>query len=99
MQIWAKTIQQHRVQSDVVQKFASARPSDINGWIPIIDVLCHKLDIERPVILEKHIRDLTVFNRVVFKPSDFMDSTAFDRFEIEILPEKKMNEEDYFFPY
>ena len=87
------------MKSDVVQEFASARPSDINGWIPVIDILCHALDIERPVILEKHIRDLTAFNRVVFKPSDFMDSTSFDRFEIEIFPEKKKNESDPFFPY
>lgn len=99
MRIWAKTIKQHKMQKDVVQEFASARPSDFNGWIPVIAELCQVLDIERPVILEKHIRDLMTFNRVIFKPSDFMDFTSFDRFEIEIFPEKKRNEEEYFFPY
>ena len=47
------------------------------------------LDIERPVILEKHIHDLSVFSNTSFRKTDFMDSISYDRFEIEIFPEKK----------
>ncbi|MDO4852829.1 MAG: hypothetical protein Q4A88_05330 [Clostridia bacterium] len=92
MRVWAKTLKDHKIQTDVVQEFALARPSDLYGWTPVIDDLCHALDIERPVILNKHIQDLCTFNRVIFRPSDFMDSVGFDRFEIEIFPEKKKND-------
>ena len=89
MKVWAKTILQHKIDSDVVQEFSSARPSDLKGWTEVIDALCHSLDIERPVILSKHIRDLNTFQRTIFKQSDFMDIIRFDRFEIEVFPEKK----------
>ena len=54
MRIWGKIIKDHKIMKDVVQEFALARPSDIYGWTPIISTLCTMLDIERPVILEKH---------------------------------------------
>ena len=43
----------------------------------------------KPVLLKKHVRDLLQFRRTVFYPADFMESVEFDRFEIEIFPEKK----------
>jgi hypothetical protein len=92
MRIWAKTLKDHKIQKDVVQEFALARPSDLKGWTPVIGELCHALDIERPVVLNKHIHDLCTFSHTIFKASDFMDSISFDRFEIEIFPEKKKND-------
>lgn len=89
MRIWGKIIKDHKIQSDVVQEFSLARPSDIYGWTPIISVLCTLLDIERPVILDKHIHELSIFSNTSFKNMDFMDSISFDKFEIEIFPEKK----------
>lgn len=89
MRIWGKIIKDHKIQSDVVQEFSLARPSDIYGWTPIISVLCTLLDIERPVILDKHIHELSIFSNTSFKNTDFMDSISFDKFEIEIFPEKK----------
>lgn len=94
MKIWAKTIKSHKIVTEVVQEFALARPSDKEGWTPIIQELCQKLDLARPVILNKHINDLVHFSRVVFRSSDFMEPIHFDLFEIEIFPEtkKKANE-------
>ena len=92
MRIWAKTTIEHKIQTEVVQEFALARPSDLLGWTPIIDALCRALDVARPVILNKHVHELNTFSHTFFKVSDFMDDIAFDRFEIEIFPEKKRNE-------
>ena len=92
MRIWAKTTIDHKIYADVVREFASARPSDLLGWTEVIDALCKELDIARPVILNKHISDLERFGRTVFRSSDFMDVIGFDRFEIEIFPEKKKND-------
>lgn len=92
MRIWAKTIQHQKIKSDVVREFALARPSDIEEWMPILHVLCQTLDLSRPVMLEKHVRELDQFSHTVFRQSDFMEPVSFDRFEIEIFPEKTKHE-------
>lgn len=89
MKIWAKTITNHKIQSQAVQEFSSARPSDSDGWARILTELCKPLDIAVPVILKKHVGELKSFSRTVFKRQDFMESIPFDSFEIEIFPEKK----------
>ncbi len=89
MKIWAKVIQHHKIQQDAVQEFTSARPSDADGWMPVITELCKPLDVAVPVLLPKHVNELRQFSRTVFKPQDFMESVSFDSFEIEIFPEKK----------
>ena len=92
MRIWAKTIEQQKIKSDVVREFSLARPSVLEEWIPILHALCQDLDLSRPVLLNKHVNELARFNRTVFRASDFMEPVPFDRFEIEILIEKKEHE-------
>lgn len=58
-------------------------------WAPVIGALCKPLDLAVPVILNKHVAELQKFSRTVFKAGDFMESIAFDAFEMEIFPEKK----------
>lgn len=99
MRIWAKTIQHQKIKSDVVREFALARPSDLEGWMPVLHELCQALDLARPVVLENHVRELDQFSHTVFRASDFMEPIGFDRFEIEIFPEKKEHESHSFRPY
>ena len=81
----------HRIQRDVVQTFDLEKPSDTEGWNPVLIELCKPLDLARPVMLDKHVRELERFGRTAFLPNDFMESVSFDRFEIELFPEKKKN--------
>lgn len=60
--------------------------------MPILHVLCQALDLSRPVMLEKHVRELDQFSHTVFRQRDFMEPVSFDRFEIEIFPEKTKHE-------
>ena len=99
MRIWAKTILHQKIQSEVVREFSLARPSDLDGWMPILHDLCQALDLARPIVLEKHIRELDQFSHTVFRQSDFMEPVAFDRFEIEIFPEKKEHESSSYRSY
>lgn len=89
MRIWAKTIKEHKIQAEVVQEFALARPSDLLGWTELISELCQYLDLARPVILNKHISELERFSGTTFRPADFLEPISFDRFVLEIFPEKK----------
>lgn len=79
---------------ETVREFASARPSDMEGWSSLLHELCQDLDLCRPVVLRKHVNDLARFSRVVFKPADFIESVDFDEFEIEVLSEKKKRSAD-----
>lgn len=89
MKVWAKVITNHKIEREVVQEFASARPLALAGWTEVIISLVRPLDLAVPVILPKHIEELKKFSRTVFKPRDFMEPVAFDQFEMEIFLEKK----------
>lgn len=89
MKIWAKVLRNHKIVSEAVREFDSARPSDAEGWRPVIVALCKPLDLACPVLLPKHIGELQRFSRTVFSREDFMESVTFDHFEVEIFPEKK----------
>ena len=94
MKIWAKILKNHKIINEAVREFDSARPSDAEGWRPIVVALCKPLDLECPVILKKHVAELQRFSRTVFSRADFIESVSFDRFELEIFPEKKKDKVD-----
>ena len=89
MKLWAKIHKQHKIIQQAVREFSLARPSDAEGWNRVLVDLCKPLDLACPVLLNKHVQELAQFNRTVFSQSDFIESVSFDRFEIEIIPEKK----------
>jgi hypothetical protein len=99
MRIWAKTTSHQKILTEVVREFSLARPFDSEGWMPVLHELCQALDLSRPILLEKHVNELDRFSHTVFRQSDFMEPIPFDRFEIEIFPEKKEHETDPFRPY
>ena len=68
--------------------YASDEEPDIEMLLAAIQHLCADLDIEMPVILNKHKIDIMNFSLVRFIPSDFMEKVDFQRFEIEIFIEK-----------
>lgn len=89
MKIWAKCIHHNKIHKDVVQEFTLARPSDITGWYEVLTPICKVLDIARPLMLSKHLRELAQFSRTTFYEGDFMETIDFDKFLMEILPEEK----------
>ena len=66
-----------------------ARPFDAEGWGRLITELVKPLDLASPVLLKKHVEELARFNRTWFSQADFIENISFDRFELEIFPEKK----------
>ncbi len=70
-----------------------ARPSDAEDWSRLIAEIVKPLDLACPVLLNKHVQELERFNRTWF-----IESIPFDRFELEIFPEKKKDKKvDYIF--
>jgi len=89
VKLWAKVLKNHKITQEAVREFSLARPSDAEGWNGVLVDLCKPLDLACPVLLEKHVRELAQFSRTVFTQADFIENVSFDRFEIEIFPEKK----------
>lgn len=90
MRVWAKVYRQHKIMKDVVREFPTpARALDSEDWRSMLIELAKPLDLACPILLEKHINELRRFRRTVFVPTDFIESVAFDRFEVELFPEKK----------
>ncbi len=88
MKIWAKVLKHHKIVQEAVREFP-ARPFDAEGWGRLITELVKPLDLASPVLLNKHVEELQRFNRTWFTQADFIESISFDRFELEIFPERK----------
>ncbi len=88
MKIWAKVLKHHKIMQEAVREFP-ARPLDAQEWGQLIAQIVKPLDLASPVLLSKHVQELHRFNRTWFTQADFIESISFDRFELEIFPEKK----------
>ncbi|MDR0840261.1 MAG: hypothetical protein LBN26_02595 [Christensenellaceae bacterium] len=89
MKVWAMIKTDDHIVRDTLFDVGYAKRGDVQDWPALVGEACHALDLARPVILRKHLHDISAFSRVVFKPDDFMEQVVFDRFEIEILFDKK----------
>ena len=89
MKIWGRIYRDNKAVLDALPDAEAQKASDVHDWTAILDDICKKLDLSRPVILKKHEKELERFSRTVFRPSDFMESVDFDKFELTIYLEKK----------
>lgn len=82
---------------EAVREFP-ARPLELEEWARLIADIAKPLDLACPVLLQKHVQELARFNRTWFTQADFIEQVLFDRFELEIFPEKKKDKKvDYLF--
>ncbi|MEL7610104.1 MAG: hypothetical protein AAGU74_11450 [Bacillota bacterium] len=88
MKLWVILRTDQRIQKDAVLECEGDRFSSKEQWEKNLLSASKLFDLSRPVMLSKHLKELEQFGRTVFKPADFMESVDFDRFEIEIVPEK-----------
>ena len=89
MKIWATIINKAKIVRDCVIDFESVTRPEAIDWVYMIGEACQRFNIERPVILRKHINELEEFSSTSFAKADFMDQIAFDKFGFEVLREKK----------
>ena len=85
MKVWGKKRRDNRTVSSHTVTVNAKTAYDVDDWSEPIAKLCHDMDISRPVMLSKHIRELEQFSHTVFFPADFLEPVDFDRFEIELF--------------
>ncbi len=84
MKLWGKTRLDDRTVSSETVTVAAKSANEVEDWSEPFSRLCHKLNLSRPVILKKHVRELEQFSHTVFFPADFMEPVDFDRFDVEL---------------
>lgn len=89
MRIWATMRKDHRIIGECTLQTAYQKREQVEDWPGLIGEACHALDLARPVILQKHLQDIDRFSRAIFKAEDFMEPIAFDRLEIEAIPDNQ----------
>jgi len=77
--LWVRTIRSHRIDRQIVEPCTRSDPQEA------LENACHKLDIARPLWLEKNERDWDTFGQTRFTPDSFLESVDFDRMEIEYI--------------
>ena len=85
MKVWARIRKDNKTVAEHVVAISEKDAYEVENWAGPVGELCHELNLSRPVILKKHVRDLESFNHTVFRPGDFMEKVDFDRLEIELF--------------
>lgn len=83
--LWGMLKKKHRIVQDVV---ADVEGDSAEATQEALGDLCYRLDIPRPIWLDKHSQEIERFGRTSFAQDDFVEPIRFDRFEIEFLREK-----------
>ena len=91
IKLWGVLRKRQRIAK---QETVTAPSGDARDVHDAVDELCRAFDIARPVWLDKHENEMEKFGRTIFLADDFMESVAFDRFEVEILKEEKTRNRD-----
>ena len=80
---WGKILKNHKIIKDAVADGYTTGTSE--DFEQMIQALCDPLDLPRPVILSKHLRDMGEFRHTRFRADDFIEEVPFDSFEVEEL--------------
>ena len=88
--LWVRTIRRHRMDRQTVEPCTRSDPQDA------LAEACRRLDLPRPLWLDKNQRDWDQFGQTRFLPDAFVESVDFDRLEIEYIdpdaPKKRSND-------
>ncbi len=85
MKVWARIRKDNKTVGEHVIAIEQKSAYEVENWAEPLGELCHELNLARPIILKKHVRNLESFNHTAFLPGDFMEKVDFDKLEIELF--------------
>lgn len=95
MRIWAKVKKKQRIREQLELPYPLEGDWDEVQLQNILNKVCEKLDLARPIILATHIEQMNRYSKTSFKKADFIDLIDFDSFDIEWIGEKKAELDQY----
>ena len=82
--LWIRVIRHHRIDRQTTEPCTRHEPEEA------LSEACRRMDISRPIWLEKNRREWEEFGQTRFLPDAFMEHVDFERLEIEFIdPEAK----------
>ena len=80
--VWVREIKHSKILKH------DTEPCDHDGVQDALQAVCQRMDLARPLWLEKNQREWDEFSQTRFLPSQFMEAVSFDRLEIEFINPK-----------
>lgn len=77
--LWVRTIRHHRIDKQIVEPCTRNQPQEA------LEAALRKLDLARPLWLDKNQREWDDFGQTRFLPDAFLESVPFERLEIEYI--------------
>ena len=77
--LWVRVIRHHRTAQQVTEPCLRDTPEEA------LAEACRKLDLSRPLWLDKNQREWDEFGQTRFLPDAFMEHVDFERLEIEFI--------------
>ena len=89
--LWMRAIRHHKIDRQITVPCTRLDPQDA------LEEACRKLDLPKPIWLDKNQREWDEFAQTRFLPDAFFESVPFERLEIEYIdPDaKKKKSTDY----
>lgn len=86
MKYWVKTINGEKIlKNKIVEPDVKLTRASFST---LIREICMEIDEPTPIVVDSQYDNFTEFNVVRFKASDYVESVPFERFTIEVVPEK-----------
>ena len=77
--VWLRIIRHHRIDQ---QETEACEKTDAEE---ALTEMCRRLDLPRPIWLEKNRREWDAFGQTRFLPEAFFESVTFERMEVEFV--------------
>lgn len=84
MRVWSMIRKGEKVSQEYEQEIQRVDWT-IERLQDILSDVCKKIDIERPIVMQKHVNQLKQYGNTKFMQSDFLDIIGFTSFEIELI--------------
>ena len=83
--LWGIVRKNNKIIMDMVSEYSGADLSEQDRLHRCIEEICYKLDLDRPIWLEKNQREFEEYKRAVLTQDNFMEKIDFDALEIEVI--------------
>ena len=94
MKLWIKTIKGEKITTSILYDIKGIYSP--NKLLDYLTDICFSLDIPRPIVLDKHLKEMEKFNHTIFKTNDFVESVNFDKLWIEVAISKTQKSKDFY---
>ena len=95
MRMWLIARKKHKIESQLEKNVDAAGGFSESSFAHELEEPLREMDIPVPVILPKHIKELAKFSMTTFKADDFVEAVPFDRLEVSLIDDKKVDKPVY----